>query len=103
MTKELEALKRLSVVASLYCDECATSEEDLSRGMLEKDYRAINIIEKSLKALEILKNKSFVDFQMIKYYDNVDELNNYIKFMYGYKSESILTQEEFDLLKEVLC
>ena len=58
--------------------------------------------EKQEKALEILKNKPFVDFQMIKHYDNVIELNGYIKFMYGYMTTSILTQEEYDLLKEVL-
>lgn len=98
MIKGLEALKRLSAVASMYCDECATSEEDLDRGMFEKDYQAIKIIEKELKALEILSEHIIIN-----------EKNGYIEFFCDfslptnskYENEEHF-KEKIDLLKEVL-
>lgn len=66
------------------------------------------IIEKSLKALEIIKNKrvdvnEFIEF--MKYYDDtyygyqLEFENNAIGINLGREE---LTEEEFDLLKEVL-
>ena len=60
------------------------------------------VIATELRALEILKNKPFIDFHLIKTYDTVTDANAYIQYMYGYKSTSVLTPEEFNLLKSVL-
>lgn len=59
-----------------------------------KEY--INETEKSLKALEIIKEKS-VDVQLLKNSKNVNEYNWYV-----HTKDRALTQEEYDLLKEVL-
>ena len=55
-----------------------------------KDYETI---EKELKALEIIKNKE-VD---IKAFNDLTNLGDY-----NYYCEPELTQEEYDLLKEIL-
>lgn len=90
MSKGLEALERLSTVASMYCDECATSEEDLDSGMFEKDYQAVKTIEKELKALDIIKKHW--NFE-------------YLKFGFGSKGLvqiKPISMEDADLLSEVL-
>ena len=61
--------------------------------------KEITAIEKELKALEIIKNKR-VDvgfFMILQYGENpLEELNR------SYEETQRLTQEEYDLLKEVL-
>lgn len=64
--------------------------------------RAYDIIEKELKALEIIKNKD-VCVELLRYwwkceYNDKDILEKY-NYMHHWKQ---LTQEEYDLLKEVL-
>lgn len=64
------------------------------------EYDYLDIIEKELKALEIIKEKR-VDirllFETFNYYKNGLKAYNGMR-TYGYD----LTQEEYDLLKEVL-
>ena len=55
-------------------------------------------LEKELKALEIIKNKH-VD---IKELEGADKLVDYNVWYLRYNYDYYLTQEEFDLLKEVL-
>lgn len=56
-------------------------------------------IEKSLKALEIIKEKD-VDVGLIKRSENW--LDYYTRFKHRTGKNTELTEEEFDLLKEVL-
>ena len=88
MSKGLEALKSLM-------NNVLRNDDKLCN-------KCVSIIEKELKALEILKNKPHISFDLFDTLDTLEEINNYIKFMYGYKDTSILTKEEYDLLKEVL-
>lgn len=83
MSKSLEALKRIRQ------ETCpATYMPDF-----DKD-ECCNIIEKELKALEIIKEKK-VNIKLLLI-DKDCELYN---MNYGYED---LTQEEYELLKEVL-
>ena len=90
MSKGLEALEQLSKLAFVY-------------GGVEQ-YR---LIEKELKALEILKKK-MVDIDCLIYcfpYDGCKDTNGLIEYNRTCPSrinEDELTQEEYDLLKEVL-
>ena len=93
MSKGLEAIKQ-RLINDGWLDEDGT-------GVYAED---LSIIEKELKALEILKNKPHISFDLFDTLDTLEEINNYIEFMYGRNDTSILTQEEYDLLKEVfLC
>ena len=58
-----------------------------------------NEIEKELKAIEIIRNKK-VDTRGIIYSNSVEEYNDLIFRNTGYYS-LFLTQQEYDLLKEV--
>ena len=79
MSKGLEALERFKQ-PQMICD-------------LDWDNR-VSIIEKELKALEIIKNiEGFVDKEDF-FYD--DEEDKYYFFSYE------ITKEEYDLLKEVM-
>ena len=60
--------------------------------------KEIEIIEQELKALEIIREKN-VDIQTLKRTNNVYEYNSYVAKGLG---EKPLTQEEYDLLKEVM-
>ena len=89
MSKELEALKRIRQ------ETCpATYMQDFDKE------ECLQVIEKSLKALEIIKNKE-CDMRWLKYcikeYKTVEVYNNGLPEHY-----EKLTEEEFDLLKEVL-
>ena len=97
MNKGLEALKRLSAVASMYCDDCATSEEDLDRGMFEKDYQAVKTIEKELKAFQIAINHR-LDLEEVYHKD-------YEWFMLDHKEDDIgfiPSKKEYNLVKEIV-
>ena len=93
MSKSLDALERL------YC----AGRLDLNYVQSQKHKQDYEIIEKELKALEIIKNKKV----------NVLELSvcaNYETFISFFKQwnwngeydEYMVTQEEYDLLREAL-
>jgi len=84
MSKGLEALNNLVQSCFNSCD----SDEVLS----DK-----TIVEKSLKALEIIKEKC-VDVFRINYYITSNRINE----LEEYKRDRNLTEEELELLKEVL-
>ena len=94
MSKELEALKNIEKEIEDYegFDENTYYQMDRTRFV---------IIEKALKALEIVKKKGvavgFIFLLEKEHIGGVQEYNDYI----GAK-ELYLTQEEYDLLKEVL-
>ena len=89
-----QALERLSTVASIYCDECAINEEDLDKGMFEKDYQAVKTIQKDLEILEILKQK--IDWLAV-----IERNGNFYLHLGKYINIS-LTETEFNLIKEWL-
>lgn len=82
MSKELLALERLRNTL-------------LAEGYWQDVLRDVAIIEKSLKAFEIIKG--LVDF-------NVYEMQGsyYLTTGNNYRGQIHITQEEYDLLKEVL-
>ena len=108
MNKELEALKRIK---SHYNDRvCIDILEDfdliesaLKRlETLEEEKQSFDRqLEKKLKALEIIKEKS-VDVGFLQWHSSVDSYNSYIVEHAWTKHTRTLTQGEFDLLKEVL-
>ena len=70
---------------------------------ISNDYcEEFEIIEKELKALEIIKTKN-VDIDYIKtcFYDKKGGFKEYNAYV-GHDEDKELTQEEYDLLKEVL-
>lgn len=89
MSKELEALERIKHYG--YVDDWDRLH------LLKKEHKdELDIIEKSLKALEIIKTKGV----------NVDRLQkceSVLQYNYGMSQENrMLIQAQFDLLKEVL-
>ena len=80
MSKGLEALKIVE-------RDC----EDLE----QVPYGEFALIEKSLKALDVIKEKN-VNIYQIKYMETLDDYNSVRD------EEDRLTEEEFNLLKEVL-
>ena len=87
--KGLDALKEIKEVN--YYEDDETIDEDY---LNISNY--IDIIEKELKALEIIKNKN-VDIRGIKEINNVHEYN--VKF--PTTLNEFLEEQEYDLLKEV--
>ena len=65
-------------------------------GGVERSEKALNTIEKELKALEIIKNK-LVSLFHLAYTDTKEAYNDLVSEHYRE-----LTKEEYDLLKEVL-
>lgn len=87
MSKELEALESIKQ-AHYFVD----FELDVK---VSEDYKKeLDIIEKSLKALEIIKNKE-LNIYFIKRLSLED-------FNFQCRYDQQLTQEEYDLLKEVV-
>ena len=84
MSKDLEALQYFYNL------------EDLQGGR-DKFWESYRIIEKSLKALEIIR-KNRVDIVMLLKCNNVDDYNFWSE-SWDYEN---ITQEEFELLKAVL-
>ena len=78
--------------------------EKLARGELirndDKVETYITQIKKDLKALEIIKNKK-VDVHLFLFFNKEDFGDGFEAYNDCYESEA-LTQQEFDLLKEVL-
>lgn len=58
----------------------------------------VNIIEKELKALDIIKEKQ-IDVLYLVTSNNLTQYNKHVSFVHN---EWCLTQEEYDSLKEVL-
>ena len=81
------------------CNHCQYQK---SKDCIKGNFCIWNDIEKELKALEILRTKTLISIHDIQHHDNVVDLNAYLRFMYGYKTSSVLTKEDFDLLNEVL-
>ena len=98
--KGLEALKELRVIANTYCSFNGTQ--------CEHNKELAEIIEKSLKALEIIKEKNV---NMFGFKRDIKQLGNRFTYKYyqcnlgnyhsGFEIQE-LTEEEFSLLKEVL-
>ena len=88
MSKELEALEK--IVDTYYIDN------------MDKE---ISIIEKALKALEIIKEKN-VNIRALKSWNKTYKgkltYQNYLDILEDCDLGEKLTQEEYDLLKEVL-
>lgn len=80
MSKSLEALKEVKKYYPFKVNEL--------------EYLYIDVIEKSLKALEIIKEKA-VNVFILFLSDNLEDYNQYVTC-------SNLTQEEYDLLREML-
>ena len=88
MKKEWELIKNI-----YGCTTILMQEEEA-----KETKNAFEVIEKSLKALEIIKEKA-VDVYIL--FDlGLEEYNKYVLKRYGTYYQ--LTQEEFNLLKEVL-
>lgn len=85
MSKELEALENIK-------------HYDTRVGLHIDDY---SIIEKALKALEIIKEKGNICLHCVEYQDYDDWKLHHISFIDTKTQEFPLTQEEYDLLKEV--
>lgn len=104
-----EALEELLYYANLhfkneniYKTEFANKIEQMGISDNKENFK---IIEKELKALEIIKTKNVDIFFLINSCDEVDKYNEEIidnTMYYCYSNCRKLTQEEFDLLKEVL-
>lgn len=90
MSKELEALKSIKREAGV---PYFSTLYDID--MWREDFATV---ETALKALEVIKEKR-VDVDDLIESVNLEEYNRHMSFCYG----SFLTQEEYDLLKEVLC
>lgn len=88
MSKGLEALKEI--------------KEDAQKGFFSKeDWERTDIIKKELKALEIIKKKD-VDIGLLRE-ETLESYNDIIRERYNNtETELTLTQEEYELLNEVL-
>lgn len=121
MTKGLEALKRITLKDFILNDDSSLNdikiiEKELKQrenlatmcdelaelvGLKDKDYLELKeIIKNKLKALEIIKEKKVFVANLIYHFEYDDNVINYNRCCGWSKSE--LTQQEYDLLKEVL-
>lgn len=120
MGKGLEELKRLAYEnaccrCQYYTDnkctnkdtcvwlEIETALKDYERRLkLAKEYEDVNKVGKRLKAFEIIKEKR-VDITTLMDCDNAEEYNRWVPIRSHYTYQPLeVTQEEFDLLKEML-
>ena len=88
MSKGLEALKGLHSKA---LKSVRGGFQELQKNSIDREYKTI---EKELKALEIIKNKNVNVRYLLEC--RFEDYNNLVEV------EEELTQEEYDLLKEVL-
>ena len=91
MSKGLEALERVKKFSVLL-----DSEKDIVKDLVEIIPNTLKTIEKELQALEIIKNKG-VDILALQHYQNASQYNFSLRGKF-----SQLTEEEFNLLKDVL-
>ena len=89
MSKGLEALKGLHSKA---LKSVRGGFQEMQKNSIDREYKTI---EKELKAFEIIKNKR-VDISTLEVCGNANTYNQAKEF------GEDLTQEEYDLLKEVL-
>ena len=93
----LEALKELRVIANTYCSFNGTQ--------CEHNKELSDIIEKSLKALEIIKEKPQAELSLIQlgkiktYEEYLDYTDKWELDLYG---DMVYNEEEFALLRSVL-
>ena len=97
----LEALNKFVNIFAEYCLKTQHQEMNATNMQTAVEYLArseeCRTIEKSLKALEIIKEKN-VDIRWIEVCDTVKDYNKGRDEHLNYE----LTEEEFNLLKEVL-
>ena len=95
MSKELEALAKIKDKLEIWdCSE-ESNWEEYSTGYYECE-EELNIIEKSLKALEIIKEKQ------VEVMGLINSINLNFDYNKIFNLHPQLTQEEYELLKEVL-
>lgn len=97
MKKEWELIKNIYGCTTILMQETEAKETE----------NAFKVVEKSLKALEIIKEKN-VDVDYFLFWSKqgnlgkVEDYNDLLKHKNGRCQRLPLTEEEFDLLKEVL-
>lgn len=105
MSKGLEALERIGKRKYKTTVANITGFETISISVKQDNRKDYNIIEKELKALDIIKNKQIDIWQLRQYMSfnlimtKKEQLNEYNK---RHATFLHLTQEEYDLLKEIL-
>ena len=92
MTEKLTPLEALKVIRGNIDADIIT---------LPSETECCDIIEKSLKALEIIKNKKVDVYWLIEFFSAEKGLDDYNNPDFTPKKHR-LTQKEYDLLKEVL-
>ena len=102
----MTGLEALESLVAVFCD-LEIDEEGFPKWFLTgKRGEEYLIIKKELKALEIIKEKQVDVFDDIidswSYEEYVDNFNQVRKNGYG-KTKLLLIEEEYDLLREVLC
>lgn len=96
MSKGLEALEIIKgALVEVEYDE----EEDIILSAWQEHEEEINIIEKELKAFEIIKNKG-VEVGLVMICNTYQDYEKW--YINNHVGMQKLTQEEYDLLKEVL-
>lgn len=95
MSKGLEALKRIGII------HISKGGNRMFDEYLFREYKEeYNIIEKELKALEIIKKKE-VNFEVFGAFETYKDYEIYYDKKF-HLIENKLTEEEFNLLKEAL-
>lgn len=116
MNKELTPLEALDLLPKKYganiwkCEEYDIVKNALKdyekKTKLAKEYDDVNNVAKRLKALKIIKEKKVDTSLLRQVFDNEKHIPNplfyYNNFVDNYSSHYPLTQEEYELLKEVL-
>lgn len=107
MSKELKALEYLIAIMQNQITTIIRNEKDeekkrkFEKLTFELMFEDKAVIEKGLKALDIIKEKS-VDVGFLQYCSTVETYNNYIIEHAWTRQTKKLTKEEFGLLKEAL-
>ena len=106
MNKALEALEEMrNEAVSDLCRFIPKEESEAHKEVAEYFDKRKSIIEKELQALEIIKDKR-VCIELLLDISSLQEYNDICIFHKSHSNSSYkcltLTQEEFDLLKEVL-
>lgn len=68
---------------------------------VEEFVECYDIAEKALRALKIIKEKK-VEVNILEFCETCEEYNDFIKHRVWFQEEYILTQEEYELVKEVI-
>ena len=109
--KGLEALKDLKRKCLVLVEPYLSMKKTLAIKCLMNIIQSFDTIEKELKALDIIKNKNVFVWGFIHRQEEIDDFEptyEYYKTHYGYFhsgydcAKHLLTEKEYDLLKEVL-